>query len=205
MPTSEVKALATIAADIVFRDWEYISEGTHATVYKVIASDGESEGTFCVKLFGSEWMTTYNFETTAYEHLQHAEVEGCIPRVYGCGIRTLSEWGLVDVVVNTKGDEDIVFYGILMEWLEGAEQLSDDNITMDLAVSVANGLAKIHDAGVYHGDARARNILVYPETNRAVWIDFSCAMLDWEHFHESEMKSAGSIGLQYVLRLLILC
>ena len=125
-------------------------------------------------------------------------MKDCIPQVYGSGIRTLSEWGLTDVDLHLKADANGRYYGILMEWLKGAEPLSESNISTDLAMSVTTGMVRIHDAGVYHGDARARNILVYPGTNRAVWIDFSCAQVGWEEFYGIEMESGGQIGIQYV-------
>ena len=143
-------------------------------VYKVTAINERLDTlmTACLKLFREDSMKHYNFETTAYAFLNHAGVEYYIPEVYGWGKRTRSGWGITE---DTCGTE---LYGILIEWLDGAERLNSQNVTIDHAITLVRGLSKIHDAGVLHFDAVDRNILVFPGSKRAVWIDFSCAQTE---------------------------
>ena len=149
----------------------------------------------CLKLFYEDAMTPYNLETTAYAFLKHAEVEYYIPEVYGVGKRTRSGWG---IDMDTSKTE---CYGILMEWLEGAEQMNSQNITIDHAITLTRGLSKIHDAGVLHFDAFKRNMLVIPGSRRAVWIDFSCAqtelILDFSFRDETYIN--GAVPIEYVM------
>ena len=49
---------------------------------------------------------------------------------------------------------------------------------MPLAVSLVDGLAKIHNAGVLHNDF-PRNMLVVPGTRQGVWVDFSYICTNW--------------------------
>ena len=172
----------------------FIAEGTHSFIFKCIAQDGSQSNTRCLKLFREGWMTPYNLETTAYAYLVHARVEYYIPKVYGVGLRSVSGWGLADI----WGESEDQYYGILMEWLEGAQQLSEDNVTIDHAICLAIGLSKIHDAGVLHWDTFPRNILVIPGSKRGVWIDFSCAQIGEERVHDKEMYIGGGLAIEMV-------
>lgn len=88
-----------------------------------------------------------------------------------------------------------------MEWLDGAERLNSQNVTIDHAITLVRGLSKIHDAGVLHFDVFERNILVIPGSKRAVWIDFSCAQT--EHVMEASLGKetyiGGALPMYYVL------
>ena len=148
----------------------------------------------CLKLFHGDAMTPYNLESTAYAFLEHAGVDYYIPEVYGVGKRTHSGWGIENDLSENE------YYGILMEWLEGAERLNSQNVTFDHAITLVRGLSKIHDAGVLHFDTFERNILVIPGSKRAVWIDFSCAQT--EHLMElsfpQETYMGGGLPLYHV-------
>jgi serine/threonine protein kinase len=140
-------------------------------------------------------MTPYNREATAYAYLLHADVRSYIPKVYGTAKRTVSGWGLDHI----DGDNEGEYYGILMEWIEGSEQLTEANITIDLAVCLVNGLARIHEAGVLHDDTYERNILVVPGTSRGVWIDFSCSQVELvDEYLNEEMYIGGAIPIEIV-------
>lgn len=197
-PTSSsvelIEPLPTLGSSFVFRKVEYITEGTHAWIYKVLLTDGTASKNCCLKLFRKDWMTPYNLETTAYEYLRHAGVTYHIPRVFGCGVRTVSEWGLEEI----EGDRTGLYYGILMEWLDKAEQVSETNLTVDQAVCLIIGMSKIHEAGVLHNDAYPNNAVVIPGTTRGVWLDFSCAKLGAEDYHKNEMTVAGKFPIQLV-------
>jgi hypothetical protein len=151
---------------------------------------------YCIKLFRSGWMTPFNLERTAYEHLQAAQLVEFIPHVYGYGHRTLSEWGL-------EVDDDSIYYAIVMEWLGSMKQLSPETVNFTTACKLLRGLYKIHKAGVLHYDLYERNMMVTPgvKGGRAVWIDFSCAHMNRESDHADEFQTAAGIVLEVVLSL----
>jgi len=166
-------------------------------IYKVIVADGITERTCCLKVFLKDWTTPYNLEITAYAYLRHAGLKYFIPKVLARGQRTVSGWGLEDVDGETEGG----FYGILMEWIDGSEMLSDENVTLEHAQCLVRGLMKIHEAGVLHNDAFPKNMLVVPGTGRAVWVDFSCAKIGLPDEFEYEMRVGGLIPIQLVFWL----
>jgi len=184
-----MQALPHIDDTWTFSDWTFVAEGTHAIVYR--AKETEFGEYYCMKLFRSGWMTPFNLEKTAYELLQDANIVGYIPHVYGYGYRTLSDWGI-------PSSEDDIYYGFVMEWLGKAEKVSAENITLDSAAMLLEGLADIHRAGVLHNDMYRRNIMVIPGEERGVWIDFSCAHTDEENMHRQEMNICGGIVLGLV-------
>lgn len=171
-------------------------EGAHAVIYKVIARNDRlgARLSACLKLFREDALSEYNHETTAYSYLHRAGVEYYIPEVYGVGRRTCLRWGIKNDTSETE------YYGILMEWLEGAERLSPQNVTMQHAITLVRGLSKIHDAGVLHFDTFDRNILVIPGSRRAVWIDFSSAQTKdiMEGSFPQETYLGGGIPISYV-------
>ena len=119
-------------------------------------------------------MLPYDSETAAYEYLAHNGVYHWIPHVFGTAVRSPAQWGLEHV----DGDEEGDYYGILMEWIEGGEELTEDNVRAHHVVSFIRGLVRMHDAGVIHNDIEDRNMLVVPGSERAVWIDFSSSRVD---------------------------
>jgi hypothetical protein len=152
-------------------------------------------------LYRKDWLTPFNLELNAYELiLQHRDAHNYVPKIYGYDARKLSEWG----VAHDVGDDDLYedenhrFYGIVLEWIENAEQLSTENVTGIFASTFIAGLCKIHDAGVLHFDAYSRNQLVVPSAERAVWIDFSCAHFDDGEHMANEMFMAGGIIMERV-------
>jgi predicted Ser/Thr protein kinase len=192
-----IAPLPQISSDIVFSDSSFISEGTHALIYKVTTLNEKSLKimTCCLKVFRQGWMTPYNLETTAYAYLLHAGVKEHIPEVYGCGKRTLFGWGIKPVEDGLNEE----YNAILMEFLEGAEQVTSKNVTVAHAANFANGLAKIHHAGVLHFDTFDRNMLVIPGSKRAVWIDFSCARIDVaDYSYEQEAYLSVACPIKYV-------
>ena len=185
-------ALPLIDNTCTFYDWQLIAEGTHALVYRV--KETQYWETYCVKLFRSGWLTPFNLERTAYEHLLDANIVGYIPHVYGYGYRTLPEWGF-------PSTEEDMYYGLVMEWLDKAERISAENIRLDSAAMLLEGLADIHKAGILHNDLYRRNIIVIPGENRGVWIDFSCAHTNEKYAHRQEMNIATGMILDMVVQL----
>jgi len=141
-------------------------------------------------------MTPFNLEKAAYEVLLAADVHEAIPEVYAYGCRTLSGWGFP----SSEGDLQ-ERYAIIMEWLEGAERATPENLTLDHATGFLYGLAEIHAAGVLHYDLYRRNMMVIPGSDRAIWIDFSCAHLNEEYALSGEMTTARAVVMQMVCML----
>jgi len=170
-----------------------VSEGTHANIYRVTIREGADTAHFCLKLFKQGWTTPFNLEKTAYEHLIAAEVKDCIPKIYGYAARTLYDWGLAG-----DDSDDELYNGILMEWLEGGQMVSVNNITLTNACSLLEALDRIHKAGVLHFDPFRHNQIVFPGTRRVVWIDFSCAHMNEEYAQPFEMGDVAGILLSLV-------
>jgi serine/threonine protein kinase len=133
-------------------------------------------------VFPSERHEDFVDETNAYRLLNHHGVttKGLVPQIYGIG-----KWGpkrMDDflVGVDTFGIDQILndypLYVILMEYLGGAERLSEENCDGDVAKNVCDGLEQIHRAHVLHGDIAARNIMV-KKNNAVIWIDFSSSTI----------------------------
>jgi hypothetical protein len=162
--------------------------GTHARIYRTRERGDPDSPFYCIKLFRRGWMTPFNLERTAYEHIQAARIDGYIPEVFGYDYRTLPNWGLP---FGTEDDQ--LYYAIVMEWVEGAEQVSPDNISVPSACMLLNGLGKIHGAGVLHNDTFKRNLMVVPDKDRGVWTDFSCAHMGEETHFGGEMMCAQGI------------
>jgi hypothetical protein len=141
-------------------------------------------------------MTPFNLEMAAYERILPLQrMTKYVPSIYGYDARPLSGWGFPDGDVK---DHDLR-YAIVMEWIENAEILSTENITVDNASVLLAGLSKIHEGGVLHYDTYRRNILVVPETMRALWIDFSCSQTYENNNFAQEMELAGGMILEHVL------
>lgn len=172
----------------------FVAKGTHSFIFKVVAVHGSDRSIRCLKIFGKEYMTPFNLETTAYAYLLHARLKDIIPEVYGQGKRTVQEWGLEEI----GGDKEGEYYGILLEWIEGAEHLSESNVTPNHMLALVNGLERIHNAGVLHFDVYPRNQLVVPGTKRAVWIDFSCAQVGEGSNFQQEMRGGAGYSITYV-------
>ena len=186
-----MERLPRFTDEVKFTDWKFVAEGTHARIFQ--AREADEGALYCVKLFQKGWMTPFNLERTAYEYLQAAGVKSCIPHVYGYSVRSLFNWGLEETTEDT-GE----WYGLIMEWLAGGEQLSVKNITIDNACSLLLALAKIHEAGVLHYDTYRRNLMVFPGTRRVVWLDFSCAHMNEEYAHAEELELAAGVIFEAV-------
>lgn len=93
---------------------------------------------------------------------------------------------------------------ILLEYLEGTEELNCVNYSDTRWKMVMSGLQDIHSALVHHHDIYPKNILIVrgpPE--RVVWIDFDVAMTfpnkqsinsQAEEYFDYEVKLAASFG-----------
>jgi len=199
-PQQIIEPLPRLDESMQFQNVQYITSGTHANIYKVELPNEETGETvvLCLKIFKRNAMLPYELETEAYEYLAHHGVYYWIPRVYGTAVRTPAQWGLDKV----DGDEEGEYHGILMEWIEGGEWLSQDNLSADHVVSFVRGLVRIHDAGVFHNDSENQNMLVVPGSDRAVWIDFSCARVDATDEDKDHEMEYGATHPVLMVRLL---
>ena len=135
-------------------------------------------------------------ETNAYAYLRRAGVEQYVPKFHGYDRRTPAQWGLPSIMGHTDGE----FYGILLEWLEGGVQLSEENVTLDNVVDFITGIARIHNAGILHNDVFERNMIFIPETKRSVWIDFSCSQLGYdEDYYDQELEGVAGFSIEHVI------
>ena len=60
---------------------------------------------------------------------------------------------------------------LLIQYFPDAEQISELNVTPEIAQNALKALHACHTSYVLHGDVHRRNILVLPG-GRVVWIDF---------------------------------
>jgi len=185
--------LPKIPPGVTFSNFEYIAEGTHAVIYKVTAQKDDRKATRCLKIYQQGWDTPYYLETTAYAYLRRAQVEEFVPKFYGYDFRNPSDWGLHGA---TDVNEEPV-YGILLEWLDGAEQLSEQNMDSAVVIDFIRGIIQIHNAGILHNDIFERNMLVLP-SKRSVWVDFSCAKMGREDIHDQEASALAGFAIETV-------
>lgn len=187
----ELESLACLRHDVKFRHWTFIREGTHSEIYR--ATEVESGVVCCIKIFRPEWMIPFNLEKAAYEALQRNKIEKYVPHVYAYSYGKLSDLGFP----NSLDDEEL-YYILIIEWLKGAERVSAENITLLTASRLVKGLSLIHHSGILYNDLYLRNIIVIPETERGIWIDFSCAHMDEEYGQHQEMITAVATILEIV-------
>ena len=75
---------------------------------------------------------------------------------------------------------------IILEYLEGAEELNRVNYSEERLELATQGMNEIHRALINHYDVYPKNILIVPsEPERVVWIDFDVAV---------SFKTEDSIG-----------
>jgi tRNA A-37 threonylcarbamoyl transferase component Bud32 len=114
--------------------------------------------------------------------------------VLGFASRTLQGWG-----IPGTSDDGGDYFGLVMEWLQDGEILSVNNINLSNACLLIKGLSRIHYASILHSDLYRRNMMVFPGSRRAVWIDFSCARIDNDlGILAQELWSASGIIIQLV-------
>ncbi|PYH32028.1 uncharacterized protein BO87DRAFT_441517 [Aspergillus neoniger CBS 115656] len=64
---------------------------------------------------------------------------------------------------------------ILLEFFPHLKQIGLETYTEDRAAALLSIIQQIHEAGICHCDPYPRNIMVQPETDRVLWIDFDRA------------------------------
>jgi serine/threonine protein kinase len=182
VPLRDVADLPSIPKDATYHRQQFLARSYHSQVYTLELNVGGSTKRALLKLFPKDLKHRYVKETTAYRYLQHFGVtDKClVPRIYGV-LPSMNKKRLGEVL----GDcipEDVSITppasGVVMEYIEGAESPSIENMTQPLAQKILRGLRRIHFAHVLHGDAEGRNILIFPKTGKVVFIDFSSARIN---------------------------
>ena len=175
-PLSQVPDFAKIPDNAILTNPEFFARGGHSHVYLVTVWYQERSRACVIKIFDSRHKNEYLAEIEAYRYLAHLNVmkEGIVPAVFA-----VDKWSRKDlkrVLRDAEYEGGLTFpvRVILMEFIAGSEQVEEDNITVDIAITALRGLRRIHFVGVLHGDIAGRNILLAPG-GRVVWIDFSIA------------------------------
>lgn len=63
---------------------------------------------------------------------------------------------------------------LLLEYLPDAQNVTIDNVTIDIGDKALRALHAVHACYVFHGDIHGRNVLLLAD-GRVVWIDFDSA------------------------------
>ena len=171
---SDTLPLPQILKNARFENPQFIAWSYHSQVYAVdVTIKGEQKRSI-LKLFPQILANRYTNEVNAYRLLDIAST-GVVPKFYA-DLPSITKKMLEKILRDSvPADVEIALpaLGILMEYLEGGQTPSKENMTAPIAKSILEGLDYIHGAPVLHGDCQPRNILIYPETGRTVWFDFS--------------------------------
>lgn len=82
---------------------------------------------------------------------------------------------------------------LLLEFFEGARQLSPNTITPVNADAALRALYHVHASYLMHNDMHGRNILVLP-SGRVVWVDFDSSWPSWKSDEENLIRRQEPFG-----------
>ena len=175
---ADTAPLPKVPRDTGFDNPEFVAQSFHSQVYRVdITIRGERKQAI-LKLFPKGLEDRYTRESTAYRFLIHYDV-AVVPKFYG-DLPSIKKT-LLRKILKSSVPEHVEIRlpasGILIEYIEGGEAPSSENMTVPMARAIINGLDQIHNAHVKHGDCNPRNIFVFPGTDRIVWFDFSTSFI----------------------------
>jgi len=122
-------------------------------------------------------------------------------KTIGRGIDSLVRAGQ-EQAGDSEANEILV---LMLEYVEGTP-LSHLNVSVEMAVAALSALAKIHNAGVIHGDISEGNALVHNEGGiiNVVWIDFSSSWTRGARHISWEMDRAADYFAQWVWTHLVM-
>jgi predicted Ser/Thr protein kinase len=203
---SELPQFEYIPKTVFLTDAQFLARGGHSHVYTVTMWIKNRSRRSILKVFTSRHKQDYLDEVNAYRHLYFHGIidEGIVPRIFG-----IDKWGVKQFKKTLRGAEiaagmDFPVRVILMEYLEEAEELREENVTLDMAMKALRGIRRIHLASVKHGDVAPRNILVLP-SGRVVWIDFSSAQCNASHYHRAvEYEEVKDLFFEELVRWLFI-
>ena len=149
-------------------------------------------------------LNRFRCEFNAYENLSLFGVceRGLVPQYYGHIDRL--DPASFRPHLDHFADDMLNPRAILLEYLQGTEELNCVNFSDDRFQTAIHGLGEIHGALVHHHDVYPKNILIVHEPiERVVWIDFDVAMTflvkesmgsQAEEYFKYEMELAKSFG-----------
>jgi|SRR5579862_1214462 len=179
---SEVSQLPKLAKHIITSNPRFLTRSHHSHVYLIDITDHGTTSKAILKVFPKQLKERYNKEVDAYRFLYHYNVpdQGIVPKIFGV-IPTLNKKAIGKLLGESMPEDAPIALpaaAVVMEYIQGAQPASPKNMTLVTAKRALDGLRTIHEAHVLHEDAEARNLLVFPEAERAVWIDFSSATIN---------------------------
>jgi serine/threonine protein kinase len=179
---SDIPKLPTFPKTATTSNPRFLARSHHSQVYLLdLMLDGVLS-TVVLKIFSKELKRRYTNETNAYRFLNYYNIpsEGVVPKIHGV-LPTVNQ-KLLNSLLQDAIPDDVTFKlpasAVVMEYIEGGETPTKTNMTPELAKEALRGLELIHGAHVLHGDGMPRNILIFPDTGKAVWIDFSSAEIN---------------------------
>jgi hypothetical protein len=178
---SDTAPLPKVPKNAAFDNPKFMAQSFHSQVYSVdVTIKGERKRAI-LKLFPKELQNRYTMETDAYRFLNHYDLasRGIVPKFYG-DLPSIKKPLLLKILKDSIPDDVQIALpasGILIEYIEGGETPSSENMTVPIARAILDGLDYIHGARILHGDCNPRNIFVFPQTVRIVWFDFSHSMI----------------------------
>jgi predicted Ser/Thr protein kinase len=179
---SEVDPLPLLPKSVPLTNPRFLARSHHSHVYTIEVTYQSITARVILKLFPKDLKHRYIKETDAYRYLYHygAPEDGAVPKIYGV-LPSISKKRLAEMLGDSIPDYAPITApasGLFMQYFEGAVNPSSENMTPKLAKAAVEALRTIHGSHVLHGDAEGRNLLMYPETGRVVWIDFSSASIN---------------------------
>lgn len=138
--------------------------------------------------FRSEYTHFYEREVAAYRRLTERGVpqKRLVPSFYGC-IEHIhpKDWPNRHKFEDESPDNPL--NAILIEYIPGIEPLTFETATPERMDKFGEGMQAIHDAGVLHLDAYARNMMIDPsKPDKAIWLDFDRARVLGDELSERD-------------------
>jgi serine/threonine protein kinase len=197
---ADVDLLPILPKNVALSSPRFLARSHHSHVYTIDVTHRGTTNAAILKIFPKQLKHRYIKETDAYRYLHHygAPGEGAVPRIYGT-LPSISKKQLDKLLGESIPDDAPITTpasGILMEYFQGAVKPTSENMTAGLAKAAVEALQLIHSSHVLHGDAEGRNLLLYPETGRVVWIDFSSASIN-RHMRAAGQEMSAAKQLLY--------
>ncbi|KAI2729561.1 hypothetical protein DTO027I6_1570 [Penicillium roqueforti] len=145
-------------------------------------------------------LNRFRCEYNAYTNLLNFDVceSGLVPRCYGY-IDRLDPSSFRPHLDHFLTDE-MHPRAIILEYLEGAEELNCVNYSEERLQLAIQGMKEIHRALINHHDVYPKNILIVPSRpERVVWIDFDVAM---SFKTQDSMGRKGQLECEHEAKLL---
>jgi serine/threonine protein kinase len=178
---SELESLPTLSKECVLANPKFVARSFHSQVYTVDLIRNNNTSRAIIKIFPKGLKNRYTKEVNAYRFLYYygAPEQRVVPRLYGV-LPTISKKRIKELLQDAIPDNvDLAApaSALVMEYIEGIRP-TQENMTDSIAKDILEALNIIHSAHVLHGDVEPMNILISPQTGRAVWIDFSASEIN---------------------------